>query len=279
MRRGTLASVTSDPAELVERLDFPAALLVARGEEILFSAGIVGQEYRWASSTKLVTALAALVAVERHLVRLEDAAGPEGSTVEHLLAHTSGVPFDSPAPIARPGARRIYSNSGYDLLAEHLAKAVGAGFEEWAEEAVLVPLGMSTTIIHGSAAHGATGTTDDLLRLAQEWARPTLITPELHARATSVAFPGLPGILPGFGRQQDNTWGLGPEIRGHKHPHWTGSSHSPRTYGHFGQAGSFIWVDPEHDLIAAFLGERPFGAWAVDAWPVLNDAILATYAA
>jgi CubicO group peptidase (beta-lactamase class C family) len=89
-----------------------------------------------------------------------------------------------------------------------------------------------------------------------------------------VAFPGLVGVLPGFGRQDPNDWGLGPELRDHKSPHWTGSHNSPRTFGHFGQAGGFLWVDPEAGLACACLTDRPFGPWAAEAWPALADDVL-----
>jgi CubicO group peptidase (beta-lactamase class C family) len=65
------------------------------------------------------------------------------------------------------------------------------------------------------------------------------------------------------------------EIRGHKQPHWTGTLNSPRTFGHFGQSGSFFWVDPDAGLACAGLADRPFGPWAIEAWPVLSDAVLA----
>jgi len=101
-----------------------------------------------------------------------------------------------------------------------------------------------------------------------------LVTPATLAEATAVAFPGLAGVLPGFGRQDPNEWGLGPELRGTKAPHWTGSRNSPRTFGHFGQAGGFLWVDPEAGLACACLTDRPFGPWAAEVWPALSDAVL-----
>ena len=42
-----------------------------------------------------------------------------------------------------------------------------------------------------------------------------------------VAFPELAGVLPGFGYHNPNDWGLGPEIRGTKAPHWTGHGKNP----------------------------------------------------
>jgi CubicO group peptidase (beta-lactamase class C family) len=90
-----------------------------------------------------------------------------------------------------------------------------------------------------------------------------------------VAFPGLVGVLPGYGRMEPNDWGLGFELRDTKEPHWTGRRNSPRTFGHFGQSGSFLWVDPEAGLACACLSDRRFGDWAKKAWPRLSDAVVA----
>jgi CubicO group peptidase (beta-lactamase class C family) len=72
-----------------------------------------------------------------------------------------------------------------------------------------------------------------------------------------------------------NDWGLGFELRDAKSPHWTGTHNSPRTFGHFGGSGSFLWVDPEHGLALASLSDLDFGPWALEAWPRLSDDVLA----
>ena len=51
----------------------------------------------WASVTKLLTGLAALVAVEEGIVDLDEPAGPPGSTLRHLLSHASGLPLNDAA--------------------------------------------------------------------------------------------------------------------------------------------------------------------------------------
>jgi CubicO group peptidase (beta-lactamase class C family) len=106
----------------------------------------------------------------------------------------------------------------------------------------------------------------DLLAFARELLDPQLLDPALLTEATRVAFPGLDGVLPGFGRQSPNDWGLGFELRGTKAPHWTGCELPPTTFGHFGQSGSFLWVDadPRHRLCGA---RRP-GLRAVGEGPV-----------
>lgn len=237
--------------------------------------GPVERPFSWASVTKLITALAVWVAVEEGTVSWEDPAGPEGSTLRHLLAHASGLAPDRDAVLAPPGRRRIYSNQGFEVAAAHLATAAGMPFATYAREAVLDPLGMTGTRLEGSPAWGANGPLRDLLALAGELLRPRLIGSGTLARVTTVAFPGLSGVLPGFGAQKSNDWGLGPEVRDHKDPHWTGRLNSPGTFGHFGRSGSLLWVDPAADRALVSLAERPFGPWAADAWPRLSDAVLA----
>ena len=250
-----------------------AAVAAAPGGE-LARHGDAEHVFRWASVTKLVTALAALVAAEEGTLDLDEPAGPPGATVCHLLAHASGLPFDGSRPIARPGERRIYSNTGFEALAEHLAGRAEMPFAEYLEGAVLEPLGMHAEL-RGSAAAHLWGTLEDLVRLAGELLEPTLIAPETLAEATSVAFPGRMGVLPDFGRFDPNDWGLGFELRDGKDPHWTGSRNSSRTFGHFGGSGTFLWVDPERNLALGCLTDRGFGEWAKQAWPRLSDAVLA----
>lgn len=239
------------------------------------SIGDADRLFRWASVTKLVTALAIWVAVEEETVSWDDQAGPTGSTLRHLLAHASGLaPYDDRV-LAAPGTRRIYSNRGFEEAAEHVAKRAGMEFHAYAYEAVLQPLGMNSTLISGSPAHGAAGTLADLARLAGELLQPRLVDRSTWQEATATAFAGLPGTLPGFGAQPDNAWGLGVEVRDSKEPHWTGRSNSQATFGHFGQSGSLLWVDPVAEVTLVSLSERPFGPWATDAWPALSEAVLA----
>jgi len=235
--------------------------------------GAVEHEFRWASVTKLTTAVATLVAAEEGVVDLDEPAGPPGSTVRHLLAHASGLPFHGDEPIAEPGKRRIYSNTGFEQLAAHVEAAAEIPFADYLRAAVFEPLEMAAEL-RGSAGADVHGTLGDATRLARELLRPTLLAPETFAEATSVQFPGLGGVLPGIGRWDPNDWGLGFELKDAKNPHWTGTRNSPRTFGHFGGAGTFLWVDPEVDLACVALSDREFDDWALEAWPRLSDAVL-----
>jgi CubicO group peptidase (beta-lactamase class C family) len=236
--------------------------------------GDTDREFAWASVTKLVTALACLVAAEEGALDLDEPAGPPGATVRHLLAHASGLPLEGRTPIAAPGIRRIYSNDGFAILGETIAERAQMPFETYLREGVLDPLGLAAAL-RGHPGSGIEGALPALLGVANELLSPTLIARETIAEATAVAFPGLAGVLPGFGRQQPNDWGLGFELRNAKSPHWTGARNSPRTFGHFGQTGTFLWVDPDVGIALACLTDEPFGDWAKDAWPRLSDAVLA----
>ena len=193
--------------------DDPGAEVVATevvATEVVAATGPLDERFEWASVTKLLVCLASLVALEEGSVTLEDAAGPPGSTLAHLLAHASGLPFQGDQPIARPATNRIYSNTGIEIAAAHLEARTGISFSGYLSAGVLEPLGMSSTLLNGSPAHGASGPLEDLLLLAGEMLAPSLVSPETMRLAATVAWPGLSGVLPGFGRQAPCDWGLGP---------------------------------------------------------------------
>lgn len=256
-----------------------AASAVVTGTEVLDTCGDQNKTYNLASVTKLLTAYAVLIAIEEGALELDTPAGPPGATVHHLLAHTAGYDFDSLTTRFEPGTRRLYSNTGFEVLADTVTKVTGIEFAQYAKEAVFDPLRMATTTMAGSPAAGAASSVHDLTMFAQELLAPTLIHHTTWRDATTVHFPGTDGILPGFGRQRPNDWGLGFEIRSAKSPHWTGPLANPQTFGHFGQSGTFLWVDPTTDLACVTLTDRDFGPWALDVWPAYNQDILTEFSA
>jgi len=269
----------ANPLDQVASWPVTAAVGVASAAGVMEEAGPAHQPFRWASVTKLLVALAALDATQRGLLDLDEPAGPPGSTIRHLLAHASGLAFASDAVLSPPGRRRIYSNRGIEIVADIVAARSGQPFGRLLAEEICLPLGMAATRLEGSPAWGAIGPLADLMNLAVELASPSLVDEDLLAQATRTAFPGLSGVLPGFGRQPHNDWGLGFEVRDSKDPHWTGSRNSPRTFGHFGQSGSFLWVDPVAGLACVGLADADFGDWARQAWPKLSDDLLAAHGA
>jgi CubicO group peptidase (beta-lactamase class C family) len=261
-----LEQVDAWPAETV-------AVGVVAGGEVVATRGPLDHEFRWASVTKPATALAVLVAAEEGTIDPDEPAGPPGSTVRHLLAHASGLPFEGREPIGSPGRRRIYSNTGFDVLAELVAARAEMTFEQYLRAAVLDPLGMRAEL-RGPAGSGLVGSLRDLLALARELLAPTLIAPETLAEATTVQFPGLAGVIPDLGRFDPNDWGLGFELKDRKPGHFSGTATSVRTFGHWGGSGALLWIDPDVEVACGCLTDLDFGEWAKEAWPRLSDAVI-----
>ncbi|WP_420108102.1 serine hydrolase domain-containing protein [Mycolicibacter arupensis] len=260
-------------------VDHVAAAVVGP-QGVLATHGDVGRPFYLASVTKPLVARAVQVAVEEGAIELDTPAGPPGATVRHLLAHASGLSPDSDRILAKPGTRRVYSNHGFAVLAEAVERATEIEFGRYLAEAVFEPLGMTASRLDGGAARagfGGTSTLTDLVAFAGDLLAPVTVSAQLHAEAISVQFPGLDGVLPGYGPQRPNDWGLGFEIRDGKTPHWTGAANSVRTFGHFGQSGTLIWADPAIGRALVVLTDRNFGDWALDLWPALSDAVVAAY--
>lgn len=80
-----------------------AAAAVVRADGTLAGdRGPTAHRFPLASVTKPLAAYAALVAYEEGAIEFDEPAGPEGATVRHLLAHTSGLAFDEPRVMAAP---------------------------------------------------------------------------------------------------------------------------------------------------------------------------------
>lgn len=239
--------------------------------------GDTGAVFELASVTKLFTAVGVHLAVEEGSVSLSDDAGvlgdevSRGATLADTLAHCGGY-GPTGAMLDDPGRRRIYSNGGYELLAIAVEAATAMPFADYLNEGVFGPLAMSSTVLSESAAHGANSSVDDLVKFIN--GLPQLLAPPTIQAMTTAYLPELIGVLPGYGRQTPNDWGLGPEIRSQKAPHWTGTTNSPSTWGHFGQAGTFLWVDPLRSVSSVVLTNRTFGEWALPLWPTYSDAVL-----
>lgn len=128
------------------------------------------------SVTKQFTAAAILLLAERGLLSLDDDVTKHLTdypppahkvTIEHLLTHTSGVPSytglpewlprvredmkvqqildlfkDKPLEFT-PGEKWVYSNSGYILLGAVIEKVSGKSYEDFVEQEIFKPLGMT----------------------------------------------------------------------------------------------------------------------------------------
>jgi CubicO group peptidase (beta-lactamase class C family) len=168
----------------------------------------------------------------------------------------------------------VYSNTGFEMLAAHIATQVEMNFDEYLFEAVFAPLGMSSSELLGSPAADIHSTISDLAIFAAELRTPKLLARSTYIEATTPQFGELEGVVPGVGRFDPCPWGLGPEIHGAKSPHWMATRNSASTFGHFGGSGTFIWIDPVANVACFALSNREFGDWALDVWPKFGDAVL-----
>lgn len=135
--------------------------------------------YRIGSITKQFTAMAILKLQENGLLTVDDLICihleecPESwsaITIHHLLTHTSGIPnytddyavlsklmystvgsaavvdsfIDEPLQF-EPGTNWSYSNSGYHLLGDIIARAAGVSYRRYLQETFFEPLGMEST--------------------------------------------------------------------------------------------------------------------------------------
>ena len=219
--------------------------------------------------------------------------GPGGGAARGAGARRAGraARLDGPPPAgargwvrlrrrrpAAPGRTRIYSNAGFDTLGEVLEAAARRPFAELLAAWVLEPLAMSGTRLEGRPSEGLVGPAADLAALAHELLAPVILPAGLIAEAATVAFPGLRGVLPGFGLQDPTTGGWASRSAAGSRRTGRAARNSPATFGHFGRSGTFLWADPVAGLALACLTDRPFGAWAGEAWPALSDAVLAAAA-
>src|SRR3546814_21067080 len=135
---------------------------------------------------------------------------------------------------------------------------------------------MTAPTLDGSPGAWATSSLNDILRFAQELLAPgRVLAPETLAEATTAQVPDLDGVLPGYGRQAPNPWRPGFEIRGTKTPHWTPPAASPDTFGHFGQPGCFLWVDPRAGVARVALTAAASADWRLERWPAPCDEVSA----
>jgi CubicO group peptidase (beta-lactamase class C family) len=254
-----------------------AVTAVVHHGTVIATHGDTDRVFRLASISKVITAWTCLIAVEEGSVSLDDAVGPPGSTLRHCLAHAAGYGFDTANPIMGVGKRRIYSNTGIETAANHIAERTGMMFSEYMREAIFAPLGMDDSSLKASPAYAVFSTVDDMALFMQELIQPTLISDATAKDAVTIQYPELGGVIPGLGSYKPNPWGLGIEIRDGKQPHWTGSLNSPQTFGHFGGSGTMMWIDPTIDTGLIALTDLNFDKWSAEAlvaWPSLSDTVI-----
>lgn len=265
-----------------------------------------------ASLTKpIATATSVMKLVEEGKVRLRDPVSQhlpgfeQGDkkeiTVEHLLTHQGGLIADNlladfsagrEKAIEKliainksqpPGTKFVYSDVGFMLLGELVAKVSGKPLDAYAKENLFEPLGMSETMylptealklraaptemrdgqwiqgeVHdprafalgGVAGHaGLFSTAEDLALYADMMLRNGAapegkILGEATVRKMTTRHPVSSGYR-GLG------WDMQTGYSSNK-----GETMSASAYGHGGFTGTGIWIDPQLDLFVIFLSNR-----------------------
>ena len=209
-----------------------------------------------------------------------------------------------------PGERVVYSDLGFILLGEAVARLAGASLEVYLRQAVLEPLGLRTTT-YNPLANGLSPAQIAPTELCA-W-RQRRCTGEVHDE-NSASLGGVAGHAGLFstaaevaalgqlyldGGIYDGTRLLRPETVAEmvcvqagdaENPRGLGwlqrsASYSssgrlfgPRSFGHTGFTGTSLWVDPERALVVALLTNRVY--YGRDPGPIqdfrprLHDAVV-----
>lgn len=213
-----------------------------------------------------------------------------------------------------PGAELLYSNAGFAVLARLVERITGGEFWAEARRRVLGPLGMADTVARpvgsdvqrlawvSDASHagsdvesynseywrdlalpwgGLYGSPRDIARFAGSFlpGGPRLLSPASVEAMTGDQALGVRGGVQSMKVVWDPAhWGLGWEVKGGKRRHWTGDLTSPRTFCHFGAAGTLVWADPVRNVALAVFGNRTtihLWPFAPARWARLSNSVIA----
>ncbi len=209
---------------------------------------------------------------------------------------------------APPWARVRYSNVGYGLLALAVERRTGEAFAATLGRLVLAPLGAAAYLgdepprrpaaladVRGKHAGtsiepfnsrfyrslalpwaGMVTNATGALAIVRAFRNPQFLSPTTRAAATSDQTGGLGG---GFVEPliwDPCPWGLGPDLRGTKSPHWVPAAAGAESYGHSGASGCLAWYAPGADVAWAILGARTAdNGWLLRRSGAISTAILA----
>jgi len=296
-----------------------------------------------ASVTKPVTATAVLQLAERGVLSVDQPVhellpefaghGRENITLRHFLTHTSGLPeyCEDNEEIRRnhrgldafvrsywrgrllfpSGTQWSYSNFGFGLAGEIVARYGGRGYHPFVAEEILAPLGMRDSHLQppesvwdriawvqlpgepptdhqrynspyfrrlGIPWGGLYATPEDLAVFAQAFLQGgayhgcRIVSPATAREMVRNQLRESIRDTSGVARWRPASWGLGWDVKGGKAPHNSGALTSPATFGHTGSSGAMLWADPTCDLVCVMIGTRLAESGWVDA-PVPRRAL------
>jgi beta-lactamase class C len=254
-----------------------------------------------------------------HVSGLPEDLGPRESRYEEMVDIDTVIDQMCRLPlVSAPGTELRYSNAGFGVLTRLAERSGGQPFWQLARDAILDPLGLDDIVadpggpVLARVAHladtshvgteiesynsaywrglalpwgGLFGTPRDAVRFAAAFlpSGDRVLSAAASLLMTEDQTMGVPG---GVGSAKmhwsSGRWGLGWEVKGEKRRHWTGELTSPRTFCHFGHAGTLLWGDPEQDLaLAVFANRTVTHMWAfiLSHWARLSNAVVAAASA
>jgi CubicO group peptidase (beta-lactamase class C family) len=239
-------------------------------------------------------------------------------TLRHFLTHTSGLPeyteenesirrrhlgldafvraYCQGSLLFDPGTRYSYSNFGYGLLGEIVARASGRGYHEFVAGEILAPTGMKDSYLQpptdvwpriadcwllgephtdyerynsayfrqlGIPWGGLYTTPDDLAAFGQLFldggkaGGESVLAPAIVREMTRDQLDDVPGAKTSLGEEiPAASRGLGWDVKGKKVRTCMGELTALTTFGHTGSSGAMLWVDPTLDLTCVLIGTR-----------------------
>jgi beta-lactamase class C len=250
-----------------------------------------------------------------HVSGLPEDVAPRDSRYQDVVAVDDVIDQMCRLPLlSAPGAELRYSNAGFGVLARLVERMSGDSIWQVARENVLAPMGLEQIVADPDenllprVAHLAdtnhAGTNIETYNsaywrgLALPWGG-LFGTPRDAAFFASAFLPsgvrflsaasvsamttdqtlGVPGgVESAKFHWNPGRWGLGWEVKGEKRQHWTGELTSPRTFCHFGHAGTLLWGDPQQDLALAVFSNRAMSqmwGFILTRWARLSNAVVA----
>jgi CubicO group peptidase (beta-lactamase class C family) len=250
-----------------------------------------------------------------HVSGLPEDLGPRDSRYAENVGIEIVIDQMCKAPLqSAPGEVLRYSNIGFGVLTKLTETVAAAPFWDVARERVLAPLALADIVPDpsgsnlGRVAHladtnhagtvletyngaywrglalpwgGLFGTPRAAVQFAAAFlpSGPRFLSEASVAAMTRDQTLGVPGGVESAKVTWDpGRWGLGWEVKGEKRRHWTGDLTSPRTFCHFGHAGTLLWGDPERDLaLAVFANRAVTHMWGfiLARWARLSNAVVA----
>ena len=229
-------------------------------------------------------------------------------SLDRMVDAMCGLPL-----LSAPGEMLRYSNPGFGIAGRVLERATGRQVHQYIEREILEPLGLTNISVRPGAtpdhhiAHvddasnagsdvesynsdywrstgvpwgGYFGSPSDLARFAASFfvGQESPLSGESRAEMVVDQTGGAPGGVNSLGvHWQRGAWGLGWEVAADKRQHWTGTLRSPRTFCHWGQAGTLLWADPDRELVLAVFANRSVRQpWPLKParWLQLSDAVV-----